>query len=171
MLLHSLALLTLLATLATAAPTANPLNNNDAASEAAHTREVIARDSAEPFDNTGLSIRCFDGLDCAGDIIFATGDWIGITPGYTYSWGFQHDPSRLASCRFDTWNDLQANFHLSTYMVQNAVSDVATSDGWGQNCVNQWAYTTESIGMNIEKIVVVFRNPPIDFNEGCLRCS
>ncbi|WOO78756.1 uncharacterized protein LOC62_02G002295 [Vanrija pseudolonga] len=158
MLLHSVAL-TLLATLATAAPAANPLiNNNDAASGAARTPEVAARDSVEPFDSTGISIRCYDGLDCTGDIVFTSGDWNGIKPGWSYSWGFQHDSDRRVSCRFDTWNDLKASFWVSAYWIDHVVSQATYSEGWGQSCVNQLENTTESLG-NIEKIAVLFRNP------------
>ncbi|WOO78755.1 uncharacterized protein LOC62_02G002294 [Vanrija pseudolonga] len=143
---------------ATAISAKSPAPTKHTRDGAVDTSPISARDYA------GLSIRCFDGLDCNGNQIAEWSDINNIPNGYFYGLYFKHPGNRLASCRFDVWNNLWGTFWMAPGGTdgQNAfalqhISGENYSNGWGQYCVNQWQWSTQGSD-DVVKFAAAYRH-------------
>ncbi|WOO78758.1 uncharacterized protein LOC62_02G002297 [Vanrija pseudolonga] len=163
MLLHSI-LITIVVTLATAAPATAPAPDSgivvakDLGSSAPASRKVDKDAETAPLEarTTGAySIFCFDGLDCTGTKLF---EWIDNAnnnkPGSGRWYRFPHYGDRLVSCRLDVWNGWTGEFHLQDES-DRYISGQNYPKGWGQYCVNQLPYSTKGPGY-VNKFLLVW---------------
>ncbi|KAL1409234.1 hypothetical protein Q8F55_006067 [Vanrija albida] len=102
-----------------------------------------------PTPNPGISIRCFDSLDCTGRELASSGDFYDTVSGLGVGLFFDHAHDALASCRFDAWDGFEGRFHFVGFpQAANGtdknsdwhrppISEVVVSYGPGEFCVNQ----------------------------------
>lgn len=131
-----------------------------------HTRDGgVDTSPLSARDYAGLSIRCFDGLDCQGDQVAEWSDITNVPSGWYYGLYFTHAGDRLTSCRFDVWNNLWGTFWIApggangenAFALQH-ISGENYSNGWGQYCVNQYEWTKKGSSDDVVKFAAAYRH-------------